>query len=222
MDKQERGVSTLPLLIMLGCLWGVQEALAGVYLRGTCARMFSGSLLMGGAFFFGASAYAVRGRLFPLLLLPVIATVFRVYAALLAGTSLFAMAVANPVYAFFTETLALMLILALLGRTRTAHVKGRMAVGALSAVAGAGVFPAVGLVTGISACVVPGTRLPLALYGLPVAAALSILTVPLGFPFGQWLERGSARPATGNLPLSWKLSAAVLVLGVIVVTAVHA
>lgn len=222
MDNQRRSAAALPLLVMLGCLWGVQEAVAGAYLRGTCARMFSGSLLMGGAFFFLASAYVVSGRLLPLLLLPVITSGFRVYAALLTGTSLLTMAVANPIYAFFTETLALMLILALLRGRWTGNVKGRAAVGALCAVGGAGLFPAVGTFTGISACVVPGTSLPLALYGLPVAAALSALTVPLGFAVGTWLEQATTRPVTGKVPLSWKVSVLVSVLCFMVITVVHA
>lgn len=222
MDKETRGGSNLPFLIMLGCLWGVQEAVAGVYLRGTCARMFSGSLLMGGAFFFVASAYRLKGRLLPLLLLPVIASAFRIYSALLTGTPLFVMAVANPIYAFFTETLALMLILAWLAGRWASNVPGRMGLGALSAIAGAGVFPAVKVFTGITACVMPGTRLPLALYGLPVAVALSALTVPLGFAFGAWLEPLAERPAAGRWSLSWKLSLAVSALCLLVITAAHA
>ncbi len=221
MGKGTRGLTGLHLLVMLACLWGVLEAIGGVYLRGTCARLFSGSVLMAGAFFFMASAYVTRGRLLPLLLLPVVAAALRIYAAVLTGTPLLAMAVANPIYAFFTETLALLAVLALAQERLKGTIKGRMAIGALSATAGATVFPAVKYFTGISACVLPGTSLPLAIYGLPVAAALSALTVPAGFAFGTWLTQVAAGSPQGTSGLSWKVSTLISALCIVVIAAVY-
>jgi len=46
-------------------------------------------------------------------------------------------------------------------------------------------FPLVRLATGIPACIYPGTRIPLSIYFGPMAVALSVFTVPLGFWAGE-------------------------------------
>jgi len=52
--------------------------------------------------------------------------------------------------------------------------------GGMAALLAVNLFPLVKYVTGVPACVVPGTGYPLSLYYAPLAVFLSFLTVPLG------------------------------------------
>jgi hypothetical protein len=60
-------------IIMIGSGGGLVEATAGIGLRGTCARLFSGSLPSGVSLLLFSGAYMLTGRLLLVLLLPIIA-----------------------------------------------------------------------------------------------------------------------------------------------------
>lgn len=170
-------------LVFIGSIWGLVEASVGVSLKGSCARFLSGSILLGTTMFFTASAYAAIRRKWLLLLLPFIASLFKLYSAFILEIPVISGAIINPIFAFFTEVVAFYMILLIIKPELLEHIYGQSALGAMAAVVAANLFPAVGMFTGISACILPGTSLPLALWGLPLAVALSAVTVPLGFGF---------------------------------------
>ena len=170
-------------LLLVGSIWGLVEATVGVSLKGSCARFLSGSILLGTTMFFTASAFAVTKRKWVVLLLPFIASLFKFYSAFIVGVPVISGAIINPIFAFFTEVMAFFMILLIIKPELLERIHGQAALGAMSAVVAANLFPAVGMFTGIAACVLPGTSVPLALWGLPAAVALSAVTVPLGFGF---------------------------------------
>jgi len=181
--------SSLYLLITIGCIWGLVEGGAGVALKSSCARLYSGSILTGTAFLFFAFAYAVSGRLFTIILLPLIASLFRLYGAGLSGAPVISGAVANPIYAFFIETLTFIIIIILIKETLLKTYQGKIMVGVMGTILSANMFLPVKLFTGIPACVVPGTNFPLAIWGLPVAIIIGAVSTPIGFKLGEIIKR---------------------------------
>jgi hypothetical protein len=180
---------------MIGSLWGLVEATAGIGLRGTCARLYSGSLLTGGSLLFFSSVYMLTGRLLLVLLLPIIAGLFRLYSGLLVGQPPLSGAVANPVYAFMTEAIAFCAVIYLMKQKHVKSLVGSSLAGMTAAVLSANMFLPVKFFTGSPACVVPGTDFPLSIWGLPVAMAVAAVTTPLGFRGGAWIRRRIEAPA---------------------------
>ena len=180
--------SSFYLLITIGCLWGLVEAGAGVILKNSCARLYSGSILTGTAFLFFAAAYVVSNRLLLLLLLPLLTGLFRLYGAGLSGTPVISGAVANPAYALFVETLAFIIIVSLMKESLLRTFRGKVLVGIIGTIFSANMFLPVKLFTGIPACVVPGTSFPLVIWGLPVAIIIGAFSAPLGFKLGEMIQ----------------------------------
>lgn len=176
----QRFLPAFGFIVVLGSIWGAAEAGLGLALN-ACARVLSGSIMTGVAVFFLASARlrakSARGPLLALAL----AFGFKLFDAALLGLPIRHAAVANPMFAFATEAAAVILFFALLGKYAEAGISGRILLGAGAAVLSAGVFPLVKLATGIPACVVPGTSMPLSIAWAPVAAAAGALAVPLAF-----------------------------------------
>ncbi len=182
-------ITNLWFVLIAGSLWGMMEATAGVALRGSCARLLSGSLLMGGMMFFGAFTFAGTRKKWLVLVLPLFAAAFKLYSALLLSLPIISGAIINPIYAFITEAIALFAILVILNPALLEKMYGRVILGGMSALLAANFFPAVRLFTGIPACVLPGTKFPLALWGAPVAVLVSMVTVPAGFLLADALSR---------------------------------
>lgn len=198
-------------ILVLGSLWGLSEAAMGMYLR-QCASTVSGSLMTGAALFFLAAAWAVAPRAKALAVMVVIASVFKLFDALLLGLPVLHGAVANPIFAIVMEGAAFLLIVSIIRETLARRPVGQGVAGGLAALVAVSAFPLVRFATGIAACVVAGTSIPLSLYYAPVAIALSALTVPLGFAAGARVAALETRLSAHGLALAQRLSPAVVAL----------
>ncbi len=212
---------SLFLILMIASIWGLVEAGAGLALRGSCARLYSGSILTGTTFLFFASAYAISGRLLIILLMPIIAGLFRIYGASISGAPIISGAVANPVYAFLGEALAFMVVIYLMKEKLIKSFYGRVLVGIVGTVLAVNMFLPVKLFTGIPACVVPGTDFPLAIWGLPVAMPIAAITAPLGFRIGEWIRHRIQSEDSQLQPLFIKGSLVVSAMCLLIVTFIY-
>ncbi len=209
--------SVLGPILVLGSVWGLSEAALGMYLR-QCASTVSGSLMTGAALFFLAAGWAVSPRLQTIAGMVVMASFFKLFDALLLGLPVLHGAVANPIYAIVMEGAAFLLVVSVLRRDLLGRFGGQGLAGGLAALAAVNVFPLVGFATGIAACRVPGTGIPLALYYAPIAIALAALTVPAGTKAGAALSALETRFAgTGDRALRW-VSPATLALSLAALT----
>ncbi len=179
-------------LIVLGAAWGLAEAALGLGLQ-RCASLASGSIMTAVAFFFIAAVWVATRRIVAVALTVALVTVIKLFDAYLLSLPIRHGAVANPIFAFWTEALAFLLIAAVLKETLTQKRTGQAVGGALSALVAVNLFPLVKFATGIPACVVAGTGYPLSLYYAPYAVGLSLITVPLGFKVGEWIAAAEAR-----------------------------
>ncbi len=175
MKKKELGY-----LVLLGSVWGLAECGLGIGLR-ACAASTSGSVMTAVALFFIAAAWAAPGRnTLNVALVTAFAIAFKMFDAILLGLPIGSSAVVHPAFAFVLEGAALVglgtLVVRYLWRSRMSRVFW----GGASAFVAAAAFPLVKLVSGMPACVVPGTAVPLAWAYGPLAVGLAMLTVPLG------------------------------------------
>ncbi len=194
--------SVLGPILVLGSLWGLSEAALGMYLR-QCASTVSGSLMTGAALFFLAAGWAVSPRVQTVAGMALMACLFKLFDALLLGLPVLHGAVANPIFAIVMAGAAFFLIASVLRRDLLGKLGGQGLAGGLAALAAVNVFPLVGFATGIAACKVPGTGIPLALYYAPIAIALAALTVPAGMRAGAALSTLEGRAAAGSRALRW-------------------
>jgi hypothetical protein len=198
-------------ILVLGSLWGLSEAAMGMYLR-QCASTVSGSLMTGAALFFLAAAWVMAPRAGTLAAMVLIASVFKLFDALLLGLPVLHGAVANPIFAMVLEGAAFLLIVSIIREALVRTFAGRSVAGGLTALVAVSAFPLVRFATGIAACVVAGTSIPLSLYYAPVAIALSALTVPLGFAAGARLAALETSLSPAALAAFRRLSPAVAAL----------
>jgi hypothetical protein len=166
-------------ILVLGSFWGLSEAALGMYLR-QCASTVSGSLMTGAAFFL-AAAWAISPRLQAIAGMVALASFFKLFDAMLLGLPVLHGAIANPIFAIVMEGAAFFLLISVLQKGLTAKTAGQGLAGGLTALLAVNAFPLVRFATGIAACKVPGTAIPLSLYYAPIAIILSIVTVPAGF-----------------------------------------
>jgi hypothetical protein len=209
--SQDPSTTNWAPVLVLGSLWGLSEAAMGMVLR-QCASTVSGSLMTGAALFFLAAAWAVAPRVEALAVMVVIASGFKLFDALLLGLPVLHGAVANPIFAIVMEGAAFLLIVSIIRETLARRPVGQGVAGGLAALVAVSAFPLVRFATGIAACVVAGTSIPLSLYYAPVAIALSALTVPLGFAAGARVAALETRLSAHGLALARRLSPAVVAL----------
>jgi len=186
MKLAESFTSRLSLIVALGAVWGLSEVALGIGLQ-SCARYASGSIMTGVALFFIAAGWALTKNARGPLILIAMVSLLKLFDALLLGLPIRHGAVANPIFAFWTEGLAFFVLVVLL---KNELFRGRIQqalAGGISALVAVSLFPLVKFATTISACVYPGTTTPLALYYAPLAAGISLLMVPLGFVAGAKL-----------------------------------
>lgn len=194
MDKKNPK-SYLGIVFMLGAVWGMSEAALGMGLR-TCASALSGSIMTGVALFFIAACWVVSRNVLGVALLVLIASLFKMFDALLLSLPIIHGAVANPMFAFIMEGAAFLLIVTLIKDRLFQKTSGRALSGGMAALLAVNLFPLVKFATGIPACVAAGTGYPLSLYYAYVAVAISMITVPLGILVGTEIrafEAGIAR-----------------------------
>jgi hypothetical protein len=179
--------SYLGIIIMLGAVWGLSEAALGMGLR-SCAAFVSGSIMTGVALFFIAASWVVSRRILGVALLIVIASLFKMFDALLLSLPVQHGAVANPIFAFFMEGVAFLILVSIVSQKAKQQRVGQALLGGMAALLAINLFPLVKHVTGIPACVFPGTGYPLSLYYAPLAVSLSLVTVHLGLWAGAQVE----------------------------------
>lgn len=206
-------------VIILGAVWGLAEAALGLGLE-KCAALASGSIMTAVALFFIAASWAITRRAAGVALTVGIVTVIKLFDARLLSLSVRSGAVANPIFAFWTEGLAFLVVFAVLRLSLTQRRTGLAAGGGLAGLAAVNLFPLVKFATGIPACVFPGTQMPLSLHYLPIAVGLSCLTVPLGlWAGGRLASAGERAAALGRLPAARRLApSAALVLALLIIT----
>jgi hypothetical protein len=172
--------SDLGFLVVIGSVWGLSEAACGLALE-SCAKLASGSIMTGVALLFVSAAWARTRRVAGPALVVAMALAFKLFDALLLGLPVKHGAIANPMFALVTEGLALLIIVSFLADAWKRKTAGQAFLGGMSALLAVNLFPLVKFATGIPACVVPGGAMPLSLYYAPLAVAVSLITVPLGF-----------------------------------------
>ena len=171
-------------VIMLGAVWGFAEAGLGLGLQ-RCASLVSGSIMTGVAFLFIATAWVLTRRAVGVVLMVALVTLMKLFDAFLLGLPVKHGAVANPIFAFWMEGLAFLLIIAMIKESLAQKRHGQAVLGAGAALLAVNLFPMVKFATGIPACVFAGTGYPLSLYYAPIAVGLSIIMVPAGFWLGE-------------------------------------
>jgi hypothetical protein len=172
--------SYLGIVVMLGAVWGFSEAALGMWLR-SCASLFSGSVMTGAALFFIAASWILTRRILGVALLILVASLFKMFDALLLSLPIQHGAVANPIFAFFMEGAAFLVLISIFTQKRKQKIGRQAVLGGMAALLAVNLFPLVKYATGIPACVVQGTGYPLSLYYAPLAVFISLVTVPLGF-----------------------------------------
>jgi len=212
----------VPQVIVLGAAWGLAEAALGLGIH-KCASLASGSIMTGVALFFVGASWVVSGSPAGVALAVAIVSALKLFDALLLSLPVMSGAVANPIFAFWTEGLAFLAVFALLQGSLSAKKRGLAAGGALAALGAVNLFPLVKFATGIPACVVPGTTFPLSLYYAPLAVALSALTVPLGVWAGARMVRAAElAEASGRLSPARRFApSAAVALAMLLIASVH-
>lgn len=175
--------SYLGIVIMLGAVWGLSEAALGMGLR-SCASFLSGSIMTGVALFFMAASWILIRNILGIALLVVIASIFKMFDALLLSLPIQHGAIGNPIFAFLMEGAAFLILISIFNKKRKEKIGSQVALGGMSALLAVNLFPLVKYATGVPACVFPGTNYPLSLYYAPVAVVLSCITLPLGLWVG--------------------------------------
>lgn len=191
--SKDRLSSPFPIILTIGAVWGLAETALGMGLK-ACASAVSGSVMTAVALFFLSMTWKLSRRMASFLWLLLIVSGIKMFDALLLGLPLRHGAVANPIFAFWTEALGFLILLAVVKPTLIASKPGQALLGSLSALVAVNLFPLVKYVTGIPACVVPGTSYPLSLYYAPVAIGLSFFTVPLGFWLAERMLASQTQP----------------------------
>jgi len=139
------------------------------------------------AIFFLTAGWTLSGTRLAIPAMIILASLFKMADALLLSLPLQHGAVANPIFAFLMEGLAIWLIITFISETWQKKIIGQAMAGVFTALTAVNLFPLVKYATGIPACVYPGTNYPLSLYYAPLAVALSALSYPAGRAIGQSL-----------------------------------
>jgi hypothetical protein len=206
------------LVIVLGSVWGLSEAALGMGLR-NCAALVSGSIMTGVALFFMAAGWVVSRKISGVLLMALIASFFKLFDALLLSLPIKHGAIGNPIFAFFMEAVAFVLLVAIVKDKMTHKPVGQALLGGMAAALAVNLFPLVKYATGVPACVVSGTGYPLSLYYIHVAVLTSFVTVPLGFLAGAKMESFKARliKSQAQKKLEYILSPVAVILCLVIV-----
>jgi len=209
--EKHNAAKALGLVVILGSAWGLAECGLGAVLH-ACASTMSGSLMTGVALFFIAAAWAATERAWSIVLLIAIASLFKMFDALLLSLPLADGAIGNPIFAFILEGAAFLAIAAVAAGPLRPRTVGRAIWGGSAALLAAGAFPLVKSVTGVAACLAPGTSIPLAWYYAPLAVGFSLITVPLGIWAGERAAGRMIRLKLLEPSLAVALSLALMVL----------
>ncbi len=214
--------SYLGIVVMLGAVWGFSEAALGMWLR-SCASLFSGSIMTGFALFFIAASWILTRRILAVAMLIVVASLFKMFDALLLSLPIQHGAITNPIFAFLMQGVAFIVLISIFTEKRKHRVGSQALLGGMTALLAVNLFPLVKYATGIPACVVQGTGYPLSLYYAPLAVFISFITVPLGLWAGVKIrtletnleESGQAKK------IKYLISPATLILCLAIITLIR-
>ncbi len=211
--------SNMGIIVATGSVWGLTEFAAGMGLQ-QCAALYTGAILTGISFFWVSFTWSITRRLFPLLMIAVMAVMFKFLDALLLPVAWNHGSILNPVYALFTILVSFSLLIALFKNRFLRSLAGRIITGAGAAIIAVALFPLVRFVTGSPACLYASSTIPLAIYTSPVTIGISMITVPLGYRLAQWYTtKQSTSPGTHTSSLLSRLwPAAVLISSVLIIT----
>ncbi len=195
--------SHLGIALILVSVWGLAEAALGFGLH-RCAANLSGSLMTGVALFFICASWASTRRFSIPVITVLVACLFKLFDAVLLDQQIISGSVANPIFAFFTEGLAIICLIAILTEKRLTKRYSGVLLGAGSALIAVCLFPLVKYVTGVPACLYASTGIPLSIVFGPVAIAVSAITVPLAFPAGEKIRSAAALYETDSKTKVWR------------------
>jgi hypothetical protein len=179
--------SGLGIALILGSVWGLSEAALGFGLH-RCAANMSGSLMTGVALFFIGASWAATRDIWAPITTVLVACIFKLFDSMLLDQPVISGSIANPIFAFLTEGLAIIGMLIIFKDKRLSTRSSRALLGAGSALIAVCMFPLVKFFSGIPACLYASTGVPLSIVFGPVAIVLSAITVPLSFPAGEWIS----------------------------------
>jgi len=153
------------------------------------------------------------------MLIALIGSLFKLFDALLLSLPIKHGAIGNPIFAFFMEAFAFLLLVAIIKDKMTQKPVGQGLLGGTAAALAVNLFPLVKYATGIPACVVSGTGYPLSLYYIHVAVLTSLVTVPLGFLAGAKMESFKARliKSRAQKKLEYILSPVAVILCLVII-----
>jgi hypothetical protein len=191
--KRNSSSAFLVIVVMFGAVWGFSEAALGMWLR-NCASLFSGTIMTGVALFFIAGSWVLAQNILGITLLVLVASLFKLFDALLLSLPIKHGAIANPIFAFFMEGVAFLVLISIFNDKLKQKIVGQALFGGMAALLAINLFPLVKYATGIPACVFPGTGYPLSLYYAPLAVLLSVISVPLGFLVGAKIRAFEVKP----------------------------
>jgi len=210
--------SNLGIIVAVGSVWGLTEFAAGMGLQ-KCAALLTGAILTGVAFFWVSFIWSITRKLLPVLIIVGMTIMFKLFDALLLPVAWNHGSILNPAYAFVTILVGFSLLILLFKKQFSARLFNRILLGAGAAIIATAMFPLVGFATGSAACFYASTNIPLAIYTAPVAIAISMITVPLGYLAASWytgLTREKNRLQPSLLSRLW--SPAVLVSCILIIT----
>jgi len=211
----------LGIIVVVGSVWGLTEFAAGMGLQ-KCATLLTGAILTGLAFFWVSFIWSITRKLLPVLIIVGMAILFKLLDALLLPVAWNHGSILNPAYAFVTILVGFSIIILLFKKQFSGRLMNRILMGAGAALVATALFPLVGFATGSKACFYAATNIPLAIYTAPVAIAISMVTVPLGYLTAGWYtgkiqEGNSIQPSL----LSRLWSPAVLLCCILIITLVR-
>ena len=213
--------SNLGIIVAIGSVWGLTEFAAGMGLQ-KCATLLTGAILTGLAFFWVSFIWSLTRKLLPVLIIVGMAILFKLLDALLLPVAWNHGSILNPAYAFVTILVGFSLLISLFKKQFSTRLMNRILLGAGAAIMATALFPLVRFATGSAACFYASTNIPLAIYTAPVAIAISMITVPLGYLAAGWY--------TGKIEVDGRLhpsllsrlwSPAVLICCILIITLVR-
>jgi len=171
-------------MIAIGTVWGLMETLLGMALRQTSIYFLTGSIMTGLVGFLLIFGQTVSRRL-PYLAIPLtIVIIFKALDAWMLHLPAMHGSIGNPVFAMFLEVGALAGVVAVSKPYEKQRYVYQIGAGALYAILAVIFFPMVKYFTGVPACVVSGTSIPLCLYYAPLAILIAGGAFPLGIALG--------------------------------------
>lgn len=175
------------IAVVVGAVWGLAEALVGMYMRETPVYYLTGSIMTGIVALLLAFGYGAIRQFGLLFISLAVVVLFKGLDAWMLHLPALHGSVGNPLFAIVLEVLALVLVVNIIRPALKSKIHGQALTGGLYALIAVSAFPLVKYFTGLPACVVKGTTYPLSLYYSPFAIGLSMLTYPAGYFLGERL-----------------------------------